>query len=111
MSDPIQSNDDFHERISVAERMARMEANLLAVSSKLDKVIVLMDRMVRVEERQTHTQERIAELYRQLEKIEADVLAHSKELELWGTARRFFVWASAIVATIIAIAAAKILVP
>ena len=76
----------------VADRLARIEAGQMATTvqleankDQLDRVITLLDRMVRVEERL----EGVLEDYRGLE---GKVSAVEQDLASWRTARAIFTW-------------------
>lgn len=78
----------------VGERLARIEANQKNQEVQLEKVLVLLDRMVRVEERQQNFASKYEVLLMRVEKAE-------KELESWKWARRVIAWTSGIVAAVI----------
>ena len=94
------------EMDEVNERLARIEQNQMHFSKQLDKVVVLLDRMVKVEEHVDTHVEKLKEMRRAIEQMEARVETLKTELNQWRTARKIFVWVVASVGTILAAFAA-----
>lgn len=80
---------------SVNERLARIEVSQTNQAQQLGKVLVLLDRMVRVEERQQSVTDDISS-------IKARLLVIEDELKSWSTARKVIAWIVGIIGTLIA---------
>lgn len=78
----------------IAERLARIETNQQNQDVQLAKVLDLLDRMVRVEERQQNGMHKAEEISIRLKQAE-------KELDSWRTARRIIGWTSGIVGAVV----------
>lgn len=80
--------------IEIVERLARIEVGQEQQKGQLDKVINLLDRMVRVEERLESVLEANADMQHRIEELE-------QELSAWATARTAMKWMMGIVGVIV----------
>lgn len=74
------------------ERLTRMEVTLEGVAKQINSVVVLLDRMVRVEE---HIAEQRRSFDRVWEALEEEKLARMRirdELDSWRTTRKALTW-------------------
>lgn len=80
--------------IEIVERLARIEVGQEQQKGQLDKVINLLDRMVRVEERLESVLEANAQMQANIEILQ-------KELDRWTTAHRITKWVVGVVTIIV----------
>ena len=89
------------EHEDMRERLARIEANQTHIGKQLDRVVMLLDRLVRVEEHVEEHKRTLSILFTRLEKAES-------ELETWRLARKVMIWfggiGTALAATLVALA-------
>ena len=77
---------------AINERLAKIEINQSNQQRQLEKVLALLDRMVKVEERQQTIQEKYGNLLPRMESAE-------RELTSWRTARTIFAWVVGLLGT------------
>lgn len=69
----------------LGERLARIETGQEHLTKQLDRMLVLLDRMVKVEEHvESHSKE--------CNRIHARLIAVETELSTWKSVRKFFAW-------------------
>lgn len=78
----------------VQERLARIETNQMHLSKQLDRMVELLDRLVRVEEHVEEDRRDLKRLYYRLEKVEQSISS-------WKTAKNILIWISGIMSAII----------
>ena len=76
----------------IVERLARIEQNQLHFSKQLDKLVSLLDRMVKVEEHVEQHKDTMKRLYRRLESVEGELAEAKQELQRWKTGRKLVAW-------------------
>ncbi len=84
----------------IGERLASIETHQEGIKDELRKMVSLLDRMVRVEERQANADKR-------LDVVAEIVKGNSAELDSWRTARKIFIWISGITSTVLGAIAIK----
>jgi len=77
---------------SMSERLARIEQSQIHLANQLDKVVTLLDRMVRVEEHIEEHKESMQRLFKRLERAETRIAEQEKELARWHTGKKIFIW-------------------
>ena len=84
----------------IGERLARIETGQEAIRSELAKVVTLLDRMVRVEEKLENALATNRRLTNTLTDVESRLKDAETELSRWGVARKIFVWVSGVVGAV-----------
>lgn len=85
---------------AIGERLARIETGQVHHSKQLDRVVSLLDRMVRLEEHVDQHGAKCSEIVERITKMET-------ELDTWKTVRRLFAWVSGITGAIVAVYIAR----
>lgn len=80
----------------IGERLARIETGQSHHAKQLDRVVALLDRMVRLEEHVDQHADKCNEVIERLAKVET-------ELSTWKSVRRFFAWFTGVSGTVTAV--------
>ena len=88
--------------MSDSDRLTRMEVTLEGMSKQLDSMVVLLDRMVRVEEHVSEHQRGVQRIWNSIEEIKIGQKELREELDSWKTVRKSITWIIGISGTIIA---------
>ncbi len=85
---------------SIEAGQARSEAQQSSIQEELRRMVSLLDRMVRVEERQANADKRLDQVIEMTE-------ANNAELGTWRTTRKIIAWCAGITSTVLGAIAIK----
>lgn len=91
------------EMDAISERLARIEQNQIHFSKQLDKVVALLDRMVKVEEHVDAHMREMERLNKEIKDLSIRVKENEIELSRWRTGRKIFIWFIAAAGSFVAI--------